>query len=295
METKKMRNFELIGLLIFIISFSVCCNIFDSHNEDPEEVQLDLLWNYPYEYEGWGPELTPTAIFDSLVVMTGDHNITCLFTGSGEVKWTIKVTDEGSSVLQDIKYDNTQVYGYELYTGIFALDINTGLKNWEYGISDRDRFDRFYDISSTNYYLGTYDDTSSYIWSFTKNGGLNYKKQLNNKIWGIRYYNGKIYCSSGWWTLGPREHGQITCYEADTGDSLWSYYVADKGGFYRVPPIIEDGILYCGTVYGDPKAIVVALDAETGEEIWQFSHEGEYAEFHDIKLADGVLYCSTQN
>ncbi|MFH2048677.1 MAG: PQQ-binding-like beta-propeller repeat protein, partial [bacterium] len=236
-----------ILVILLIISCDLC-----NEDDDPEEIQLNLLWDYSYTYEGWGPEAAPEIVFDSLVLMTGDHNITCLYIDSGDVKWKTKVADEGSSSMYKIIYDESQVYCWQYYQGVFTLNIDTGIENWRYNPGKYFIYD-IHCISDNHYYVGVKDKRDElneirYYWCLDKNGNLQYARKLQQASWNTVYNNGKVYCGSGWSELGPRYFGQITCYEADTGDSLWSYYVADKGGFYRVPPIIEDGILYCGTV-----------------------------------------------
>jgi outer membrane protein assembly factor BamB len=60
--------------------------------------------------------------------------------------------------------------------------------------------------------------------------------------------------------------GRLLRVEASTGDTLWTF-TTERGGFYDMRPIVEDGRVFAGTREGD--AAFFAVDAETGEEIWR--------------------------
>ncbi|MFQ6678661.1 MAG: PQQ-binding-like beta-propeller repeat protein [Fidelibacterota bacterium] len=278
-----------------LVSFLLLYSCFDNEKPEPNpEEPMEFLWEYSYTYEGWGPYMIPTIVGDSLVFITGDNNITCILINSGRVKWTTKVSETWNSTIRNFLYDNRQIYGWQVQEGVFTLNIISGEEVWKYEIGNHDRFGHYHDISFDSYFVGTYDDTTGWFWSFSKDGNVNLRKRIPHAIWSITYLNGKIYCGQGWRDNSILQTvGRVLCLDAINGDSLWAYNTV-HGSFISNIPIFDNNVIYSGTVFSESgHNIIVALNADTGDEIWTFSREGQYADYNDIKLVDGVLYCST--
>jgi outer membrane protein assembly factor BamB len=69
-----------------------------------------------------------------------------------------------------------------------------------------------------------------------------------------------------------------------TSDSLW-FFKTERGGFYRMRPLIDDGIVYAGTRGGE-NIVFVALDAATGEVLWRNTRARVYA----AEMVDGKIF-----
>jgi len=118
------------------------------------------------------------------------------------------------------------------------------------------------------------------------------------KIWDapyvgnrISYYDGKIY--------GALHYSNLTiCTNATTGEVIWNYTLPNNFGewdiFYQ-HPVLGDGRAYFPLVTNR----VEALDANTGQFLWEFVSPGDYVTnlaFHDGKLYvtggnEAKLYC----
>ena len=122
------------------------------------------------------------------------------------------------------------------------------------------------------YTIGTVDSIS-YVFAFSTNGDLLWKKDIGKdwtKNWpGIRstpiIYNGLGYVLNGF--------GVIFCFDGNTGDIVWSKDIIKeyKGGlleFGQCENLLVDGDnLYCTPAGID--ADVVALNRKTGDLIWK--------------------------
>ena len=82
--------------------------------------------------------------------------------------------------------------------------------------------------------------------------------------------------------------GGLLKVDAITGDSLW-FFQTERGGFYDMRPIVEDGRVYAGTHGG--RAAFFAVDAETGEEIWRNEDAYTFAATH----SDDRIYINTSS
>ncbi len=282
----------LISILLLLLIGCSCEKPTSSTNDNPEE-PLGLLWEYPYTFISFGPDMAPEPVGDSLVIFTGDHNITCLYSETGEIKWTTRISEIVASSIRKLIFDDSQVYGWQVelgYRGIFALDINTGIKNWEYIASDRDRFGFYQSVCNNTFFISAYNDTISWYLSIQKDGMINYQQKIKHTAWSISCINDndKVYTGHAWFS-GPYSVGKITCFNSADGELLWEYQTW-KGGFFKVLSIIEDGVLYNGTVFGSQN-MVVALNAETGEEVWKTK---VYSCYKMIMVGD-TLFCTSSS
>ncbi len=109
------------------------------------------------------------------------------------------------------------------------------------------------------------DTLDAYI--INPDGSLKYSIDVPFASFGITGFENKLFLSQGKTIHGALTKGKIRAFEALNGDSLW-IFETDKGGFIRTSPIVEDGVVYAGTYLGNPSR-VFALDAETGDMIWE--------------------------
>jgi len=273
-------------LLLSFIIILYSCEFQNNGKGNPEE-PLRLLWEYPYDFKGYGPHSAPEVIHDSLIIMAGDENISCLYQETGKLKWKTKVAENNSASMRNILFNDNSLYGWQDRVGIMTWDIHTGKELWNYKFNDGDFVTRFTAISDHSYILPAFNDTMNWYWSFNNDGSINYKKRIRGTAWSITYRNNKLFTGQGW-HQGSNGVGRITCFNSANGDSLWSYDTK-FGGFFQVKTVIENGILYCGTVYGHPNSVVVALDLETGKELWT---HGSFP-CHGLLLEGNLLFSNS--
>lgn len=93
--------------------------------------------------------------------------------------------------------------------------------------------------------------------------------------------------------FGSNDH-HLYALNSQTGQELWRF---DMGGWVMTPPAITDGVVYAGSgCAGDlicidganQKNQLLALDSQTGQEIWHFSVE--MGVWSSPVIVDGVVY-----
>lgn len=84
---------------------------------------------------------------------------------------------------------------------------------------------------------------------------------------GVAYYDGRIYRGT--------PDGRVLAIDAATGKEVWRVQAGDpkKGEYFGAAPIAWDGKLFIGTAGSDfgVKARMLALDVNTGRELWRFN------------------------
>jgi len=264
--------------LQILIVFSIIINSCDDPitNDDPPNedsiINLTLLWEVQYNRTSWGSNVAPTPINDSLLLFTGDNNISCVNIDSGIVVWTSSLEYAGSTI-ENFVFDNHAVYGIRDQDKTYAIDINDGSVLWEYELPDVQRFGFKVCASNTHFFVGTIgDSTNDYkIWKFSKQGELVDSINVPQKPWVLTEYNGYLLSGQGW-TSGADFTGQITCYSTDSLKLVWNH--ASNGSFLS-PPVFDEDRIYVGTVWWN-SGITKALDINTGNPYWTNSSHGAY-------------------
>jgi len=85
--------------------------------------------------------------------------------------------------------------------------------------------------------------------------------------------------------------GQVTCYNAKTGEKLWSRNILDEFGSKNIQWALAESVLIDGPRVicspGGPNTAVVALDKITGETVWQSpTAQGDLAGYCSPTLAE---------
>ncbi|KAF5430189.1 Outer membrane protein assembly factor, partial [Candidatus Methanomarinus sp.] len=167
-------------------------------------------------------------------------------------------------------------------TPLYALDANTGSIIWE----------------NTDSYQGYWDSSPVVVDSLIYIGGFDGKMRAIDAITGITVWEAEISSEFYSITATPAYHDgrlyfadQIDtyhCLDASTGNTIWSVPGVQHGSSG-----IADGIVFYGEHIPDnarvDSARVIALDCETGAEIWSYQTGGTYI-FSSPAITDGVVY-----
>jgi outer membrane protein assembly factor BamB len=177
--------------------------------------------------------------------------------------------------------------GNIVFTGnVYCLDAYTGTKKW-------------------NYTTGSYQGNSP-IFTPTAAGNMVYVGAGNNvyalnasngtKIWNYTtegnadsplFLTPYLYVSSG---------ASVYCLDASTGARIWNYTTENSTAhrwkwLSASSPVVTDGQVFVGSVgpqYSTyPYHNVYALNASSGEQIWNYTIEGNA---ESLTVADGVVY-----
>lgn len=268
------RNVRVI-LCLLIYS----CNSDHVSQIDNPEGPLAALWEYKYDFYGWGSRATPELVGDSLIFITGDKYITCLYTDSGVVKWQFPVPGGHESLMRNILHSEFQLFGWQLgaQDQLYSLDIVTGQLQWtidSVGYWERHGL-------GPNYYSPY--KTSAYKIAFS--GQVLDTVTSDHYFDSMSYYDGKVFACFGWSPdNNPKSIGRIICYDEQSMNPLWTKEESN-GSLALCYPIYENGIMYVGTIWGVNDR-TVAIDVETGQTIWSNDNYGAYK----LLLVGDTLY-----
>lgn len=95
-------------------------------------------------------------------------------------------------------------------------------------------------------------------------------------------------------------NGALACYTVK-GDEVWKFDVQDRYGKLNIAfgltstPVLDNGVLYQQLIHGDrdaetQEAVVFALDAVTGKEIWKVNRPSDAHSENEHSYASAVLY-----
>jgi len=94
--------------------------------------------------------------------------------------------------------------------------------------------------------------------------------------------------------------GILGCYTVE-GAEVWRFDVQDRYGKFNIQfgmtssPVLDGGILYQQLIHGDGnastrEAVVIALDAQTGKEIWKVGRPSDAHSENEHSYASAVMY-----
>jgi len=257
-----MKNTYYIIILISL--FYIACkknSVIDDSQYDP----MKLQWKYSYLTIGFGAHAPPKVILDSLVLFIGDANLTCLKISNGNVKWISHIDDKVPLQSKMLLIDDSYIYGTHI-EDLRAWDKASGEEQWRLELPE-DRgglFAQYNSLLSDRIYVAG----ASNVKSITLFNGINFEFDIKGAVRSAIVSGLKLFCGHGWYNSNlQQDNGMLTCLNAQTGDSLWSYFTT-AGSFLRMAPIIEDNIVYCGTTAGY-NCKFFAFNAETGAILWK--------------------------
>jgi outer membrane protein assembly factor BamB len=199
-----------------------------------------------------------------------------LDTKNGSLLW--RFPQEGSSSIQFYAApevsDNLVIVG-DYTSNLYAVDRENGFEKWQFN----DAEDRYIASSlsynetvyapNTDYYLYALDENGDLLWRF-KTKGPNWSKPLADESYlyltSMDHYLYALNLSYANTDLTADEDGNQTL----VSTPVWSL---DLESAIVSNPVMEDGILYVGTVDG----ILYAVDLEKQSVLWKFTVEDEVA------------------
>jgi outer membrane protein assembly factor BamB len=252
------------------------------------------IWNQTISDSTDHPVVTGGYVY---VTRRGDEDssngIVCLDASTGVKKWEYTTSEYVGSIV----VSEGQVYigsyhvnshdGNIVFTGnVYCVDAYTGTKKW-------------------NYTTGSYKGNSP-IFTPTAAGNMVYVG-VGNNVYALNVSNGTkmwnftidgnagsplfltpyLYLSSG---------ASVYCLDASTGARIWNYTTENSTAhrwawLSASSPVVTDGQVFVGSVgpqYSTyPYHNVYALNASTGEQIWNYTIEGNAG---SLTVADGVVY-----
>lgn len=262
-------------ILIMIVTATSCIG---NEPEVNEEAKLEVLWSR-HTNNIDAPDTEPLIIENSKIIYTGEIDLVAVNIENGEEQWRGTIDNERALISDKLLYDEKKqrvfanhmndIKVWDSKTGelLFTLTEESGVQAFSRG--KHVVLDEGYGI------IG--DTLDAYV--IESDGEIRYSIQVPFASAGLAFSQNKLYMTMGKTIHGLLTRGKIIAFDSQNKDSLWGYNT-DKGGFNSVAPVVENGILYAGTVGNSPEKVFVALDAETGEVIWEYitEEQREYTE-----------------
>ncbi len=162
-------------------------------------------------------------------------------------------------------------------TPLYALDATTGSIIWE----NIDSYGGYWDSSPTVVdsiiYINGYDGHSRAIDAVTGNTIWDQQFSSYNITATPAYHDNRLFFANEGW-------GNYYCLDAGTGSTIWAVPGCQHGSSG-----IADGIVFYGEIDNPYGARVIALDCDTGEEIWSYI-TGADDIYSSPAITDGVVY-----
>jgi outer membrane protein assembly factor BamB len=204
----------------------------------------------------------PLQVDDRVFVGTADNFVLALDANSGDSVWP-QPFEAGHSIWGQPIHDDGVLYVGSLDRSVYALDAATGDEIWQSdvggSVSDRAGDD------SDLVYVGSFDRQ---VHALDKaSGESRWTAPTEAAVWGApTLADDTVYFVD--------LSGNVSAVGAATGESQWT---AKLGEYTVAAPVASDGVVYIATA-GNPdiaqderRGLLVAFDAESGEELWRES------------------------
>ena len=279
-----------VGILFAALLLFSTCTSLEKDSPVDDQHGLVVIWERSYDTYNWSAYAPPLVINDSSLIYAGDGAIRCVTLDSGKTIWS-SIFPTAGFMHKRFVLDQSRLYGFYQRDTVFAINLTDGTEAWTSIINSNREFGWVTDIDESYYYVGVngYSNIKRILKYGKSSGELVDSIQVERMPWSVIYNRNRIYSSNGWSPPdNPNDIGRINCFSSDNFDTLWVYNTLHGGSFSLTPPVIENSILYAGTVWGGSLGNeIVALNAETGARIWRTTTTGCY----QIVLHDDVLYC----
>ncbi|MBO6523687.1 MAG: PQQ-like beta-propeller repeat protein [Balneolaceae bacterium] len=255
-----MKTYRIVPLVFLLQS------CFQSPVDPPMENELKIIWDYAHGIVGDAPPV----VSGDIVYASGGLYLFALNEDDGSLIWQAEVDDDSELKGQKLLIKGNQIVANHR-TSIRGWNKLNGNLIWTYQYDDtiiEPRQNGNHSVTKDGYAFCAFDRK---FFTLNMNGEKMLSRQMDKQygILGITYSNGRLYLGQRNTVTGALTLGRITALDAQTGDSLW-VFDTDQGGFSWAAPIVEHGVVYAGTYLGSPSR-VFALNAETGEKLWERS------------------------
>jgi outer membrane protein assembly factor BamB len=264
-----------------------CCDYWDLDTEPQpiDQERLRVLWTA--EFDIVNPE-TPPLVVDDMIIHSGGSEIEALNLHTGEKLWGHEIEGGRGIISRYLGYD---AYRHNIFFSHINIFSDSKEDSREFRVIDaatgKEEL-RFTDIAAwldghevlPDGYVIVGDTTDAY--RINVNGQLLEEYSFDLVIASAIYNNGILYFSQAETIHGALTLGGILAVDVASGDSLWAYNT-QYGGFHWAKTILEEGVLYAGSIGNGDKYVFVALDVATGSPIWEYQ-TSEYLEFGESSV-----------
>lgn len=205
----------------------------------------------------------PVQAEDLIFVGTADNFILALEAETGEVAWQFEAEH---SIWSTPSYEDGVLYVGSLDKHIYALDAQTGELLWEQSLAGS--ISGQVAVGEELLYVGSFDkqlhaldkESGTIRWEVPEGGTADWVWAAPILVDEVVYFSDKS--------------GNVFAVEAETGRTVWE---AQIGGQVVASPVVHEGTVFIasagqinnGTADSARRGTLIALDAETGDELWR--------------------------
>ncbi len=221
-------------------------------------------------------------------------------TGAQAWQFTVNGYAQGTPAYHDGNFFLTSwSYGGDPAGTLYCINSENGQMVWSAGDSNS-AFCGSPCVSGGYVYASSYDFYGAgFLYCYNEaNGALVFKVALESSTDSTpAVHDGKVYVTDG--CYGFSDH-HIYCFDAVTGEQIWSTTADQDIGGWTSSVVIADGLVFVGREQGDMATMafgytkLFALDADTGTVVWETNNGGATVAIHDGVVftagIDGKVY-----
>ncbi len=262
------------GKIFFSGTDTVCLNSTDGRE----------IWNRDHPSGRGAVDGSPVAVEGKVIASDWDgHHYFCLDESTGEELWIFEV--EGDAQSTPAISNGRVVFGaweWGLGGAMYCIDLETGQEIWRLDAENSPAGSAA--IEDEVVYMATYNfDGDGDIFALSlDDGSVLWRKTIAPTDSTPTLAEGNLYVCGGCEGFSD----SITyCFNASSGDQLWSTDPEDEIGDWRCSMAYADGLVFVGRPDFDDFGGTVAIDAASGEVVW--SHPGGGS---SPAVSDGIVF-----
>jgi outer membrane protein assembly factor BamB len=262
------------GKIYFSGMNTVCLNSTDGRE----------IWNFTYPSERGAVDGSPVVVEGKVIASDWDgHHYFCLDELTGEEVWSFEVEGDAQST-PAVSEGRVVVGAWEWGLGgaIYCIDLETGQPIWTMDAENSPAGSAA--IEGGVVYMATYNfDGDGDLFALSlDDGSILWKKTITPTDSTPTLADGRVYVCGG---CEGFSDPVTRCFNASSGDLLWSTDPDDEIGDWRCSMACADGLVFVGKPDFTDCGGLCALDAETGDVVW--SHPGGGS---SPAVSDGIVF-----
>lgn len=213
----------------------------------------------------------PLQVGDTVYVGTADNHLSALDANTGVEKWRFGTS---GPVWATPTYHEGILYITCMDKRVYALDASTGSQLWQTQLEGAISAQAIVDPAEKLVYVGAYNNALHALDMET--GNERWRVEATNWIWSApALVDGVLYFADS--------SAQVFAVDAASGEKLWQVAINQMNesggvanrveieGAIQASPVVADGVVYIAAEgnAATEEGLLVALNAETGAEIWQ--------------------------
>jgi outer membrane protein assembly factor BamB len=213
----------------------------------------------------------PLQVGDVVYIGAADNHLSALDAATGQELW--RFPTDGPVWATPTYYEGV-LYVTSLDKHLYALDAETGDEIWQAELEGAVSAQAIVNPAENLVYVGAYDNALHALNMDT--GAEEWQAEATNWIWSApALADDKLYFADS--------SAQVFAVDAASGEAIWQVAInamnesagvagrVEIDGAIQASPVVADGVVYIAAEgnRNTKEGLLVALDAETGAEIWQ--------------------------